>query len=129
VIYLDSSALVKLVLREAESAALRTWLASVEANRTTSELAHVEVLRVCRRISEQSVPPAKLLLTGLDLIPTTPRLLQSAAFMNPTQLRSLDALHLAAAVSLQEALTAFVTYDHRLSAAAGAANLPIFAPD
>ena len=128
-IYLDSSALVKLVLREAESAALRAWLGSVEVNRTTSELAHVEVLRACRRISEQSVPRAKLLLAGLDLIPTTQGLLEAAALVNPVQLRSLDAVHLAAAVSMRDDLTAFVTYDHRLRAGAEAAKLPISAPE
>src|SRR6202035_3216105 len=99
VIYLDSSALVKLVLREPESGALRSWLDSVEENRSTSELAHVEVLRACRRITEESVPRARLVLDALDLIPTTAGLLESAARADPAQLRSLDAIHLAAAAS------------------------------
>jgi predicted nucleic acid-binding protein len=128
VIYLDSSALVKLVLREPESGALRSWLDSVEENRSTSELAHVEVLRACRRITEKSVPRARLVLDALDLIPTTAGLLESAARADPAQLRSLDAIHLAAAASLLDDLAAFVTYNHRLRAAAQAANLPVSAP-
>jgi predicted nucleic acid-binding protein len=128
VIYLDSSALIKLVLREPESEALRTWLGSHVENRTTTELAHVEVLRACRRITEESVPRARLVLAALDLIPMTEGLLESAAFVDPAQLRSIDALHLAAAFSLRDDLTTFVTYDHRLHAAAEAANLPVTAP-
>jgi predicted nucleic acid-binding protein len=91
---------VKLVLREPESGALRSWLDSVEENRSTIELAHVEVLRACRRITEKSVPRARLVLDALDLIPTTAGLLESAARADPAQLRSLDAIHLAAAASL-----------------------------
>ena len=93
------------------------------------ELVHVEVLRVCRRISEQSVPPAKVLLAELDLIPTTQGLLEAAVLVNPAQVRSLAAVHLAAAVSLRDDLTPFVTYDHRLRAGAEAAKLPISAPE
>ncbi len=127
-IYLDSSALAKLVLREPESEALRTWLGSHEENRTTSELAQVEVLRACRRITEESVPRARLVLAAVDVIPTTQSLLERAAFVDPAELRSIDAVHLAAAVSLRDDLAAFVTYDNRLRAAAEAANLPVSAP-
>lgn len=124
-IYLDSSALVKLVLKEPESGALRSWLQSLDENKSTTELAHVEVLRACRRIAQESVPRARRVLDALDLIPTTPGLLESAALADPPQLRSLDALHLAAAASLRDDLAAFVTYDHRLRAAAQAASLPV----
>lgn len=127
-IYLDSSAVVKLVLKERESGALRAWLRSLDDNRSTSELAHVEVLRACRRITQESVPRARRVLEALDLIPTTPDLLDRAALADPAQLRSLDAIHLAAAASLSDDLAAFVTYDHRLRAAAQAASLPVWAP-
>jgi predicted nucleic acid-binding protein len=128
VIYLDSSALVKLVLKEPESDVLRSWLDSFDESKSTSELAHVEVLRACRRVTQESVPRARRVLDGLDLVPTTPGLLDSAALADPAHLRSLDAIHLAAAASLRDDLTAFVTYDHRLAAAAQAASLPISAP-
>ena len=119
-IYLDSSALIKLVLNEPESDALTAWL--------TSGLSRVEVVRACRRANEDHLPAARRLLAGLQFVPMTLLLLEQAAMLRPPTLRSLDAFHLASALSIRSELTAFVAYDRRLQAAAEAERLPVVAP-
>jgi hypothetical protein len=64
----------------------------------------------------------------VDLVPITRDLLETAADLGPPSLRSLDALHLATALSLGSALDAFVVYDERLARAATEAGLPVVAP-
>ena len=71
---------------------------------------------------------ARTLLAGVDLVPTPRDLLETAADLGPPSLRSLDALHLAAVLSLGSALEAFVVYDERLAQAATDAGLPVVAP-
>jgi predicted nucleic acid-binding protein len=129
VIYLDSSALLKLLHEEPESAALADWLTE-QAGRPllSSELAGVEVVRACRRINPGALPDARALLAGLDLIPLAGAVIAEAADVGETTLRSLDAIHLASALSIRDDLSAFIAYDHRLSEAASAAGLQLLAP-
>jgi predicted nucleic acid-binding protein len=129
VIYLDSSALLKLLLQEQETDALRSWL-STRAHLTavSSELASVEVVRAMRRTDAARVPTARALLSGLDLVPLTGSVIEQAAEVGEVTLRSLDAIHLASALSLHPDLTAFVAYDDRLTAAARAAGLDVSQP-
>ena len=128
-IALDSSALVKLVLDEPESAALETWLSSrAPLSVTASDLVRVEVVRAVARADSAGVPRARTLLAGVDLVPVSRDLLDVAADLGPPSLRSLDALHLATALSLGSALDAFVVYDERLAQAATQAGLPVVAP-
>jgi len=129
VIYLDSSALLKLLHDEAESAALADWLAARASTPVvSSELAKVEVIRACRRINPATLTEATALLAGLDLIPLSGTVIDQAAHAGATTLRSLDALHLASALAIQDQLTAFVAYDHRLADAATTAGLELLAP-
>jgi predicted nucleic acid-binding protein len=129
VIYLDSSALLKLLHREAESAALGEWLTARSGTpAVSSALARVEVIRACRRIDVDVLPAARTLLTGLDIIPMTAAVIDEAADVGGTMLRSLDAIHLASALSIRADLSAFVAYDHRLTEAAAAAGLDSVAP-
>jgi predicted nucleic acid-binding protein len=129
VIYLDSSALLKLVYEESESAALADWLAAHAAVPVvSSELAKVEVTRACRRIDPRALPEARSLLAGLDLVPLSGAVIDHAADVGGTALRSLDALHLASAISIQAELSAFVAYDRRLAEAASAIGLGATAP-
>jgi predicted nucleic acid-binding protein len=129
VIYLDSSALLKLLHEEAESAALADWLAAqAQTPVVSSELAKVEVARACRRINPATLPEATALLAGLDLIPLSGAVIDEAANVEGTTLRSLDAIHLASALSIQADLSAFVAYDHRLAEAASTAGLEPHAP-
>ena len=128
-IYLDSSALLKLLHDEAESAALADWLAARAGTPVvSSELAKVEVIRACRRIDPGTLTEAGTLLAGLDLIPLSGTVVDAAADVGATTLRSLDAIHLASALSIRTELSAFVAYDHRLADAAASAGLDPLAP-
>jgi predicted nucleic acid-binding protein len=129
VIAFDSSALTKLVVREPETAPLRAWLAArEEAAWSASSLTSVEVVRAVARSQATAVPTARRLLAGMDLVPITRDLLETAADLAPPSLRSLDALHLATALSLGSALDSLVVYDERLAQAATDAGLPVVAP-
>jgi predicted nucleic acid-binding protein len=128
-LYLDSSALVKLVLPEAETAALLTSLEAWPA-RVTSELAVVEVLRAARRASMEPglTQRAEEVLAGVHLLKIDTDLLGWAARLEPRSLRSLDAVHLASALSLGDDLGAIAIYDGPLTAAAAASGLRVLAP-
>lgn len=128
-IYLDSSALLKLVRREDESTALLDWLdVRLKQPVVTSEFGRVEVLRAARRISPRVVAEARAVLADLDLV-TLDRAVQDVAVdVGAPLLRTLDALHLASALLLGKAVTAFVAYDHRLADAARSVGLVVVAP-
>ncbi len=128
-IYLDSSALVKLVFEETESDALAQWLADRQSMpKFSSELTTIELVRTCRRRDADAVVGARQVLAGLDLIPLTADLVESASSIGPPDLRSLDAIHLSSALLISEDVTAFVAYDVRLKTAALAAGLEVVAP-
>jgi predicted nucleic acid-binding protein len=127
VVYLDSSALVKLVVAEPESAALRRFLRT-EPRRASCALARVEVLRAVRPHGAVAVTRARQQLRRVDLVQVDDELLESAAALDVRILRSLDAIHLAAAQLLADELTALVTYDVRMTTAANLLNLPVAAP-
>jgi predicted nucleic acid-binding protein len=128
-IYLDSSALVKLVIREAETAALRRFLRS-RPRRVTSKLAGVEVRRTVRRYAAQprAERTAERVLSGVGQLVLDDDTLAIAAQLEPITLRSLDALHLAAALSLGDDLDGMVTYDERLAGAAQQAGVVVYSP-
>lgn len=127
-LYLDSSAIVKLVLPEPESLALRDFLASNE-DHISSSLARVEVLRTVRRLdgTEDRLRDAERVLARVSRVSMSGPLLASAAVLGPPNLRSLDAIHLATALSL-DGLDAVVTYDRRLADAAADAGLTVASP-
>lgn len=128
-IYLDSSALLKLVRREDETEALRGWLeARPEELAVTSELGRVEVLRAARRLGGQVMLEARAVVGDLDLVPLDRAVQDVACELGDPPLCTLDALHLASALLLGADLTAFVAYDQRLVEAAKAAGLPVSVP-
>ncbi len=128
-IYLDSSALLKLVFDEVESADLGQWLTERRGvPLISSALATVEVVRACRRIDTAAVPVGQILVSQLDLVPVAADVLGAAAELPDPLLRSLDAIHLASALAVREVLTDFVAYDRRLLLAAGRAGLPVLSP-
>ncbi|WP_131746661.1 PIN domain-containing protein [Frankia sp. Cppng1_Ct_nod] len=131
-IYLDSCALVKLLLTETETPALQAFLAAHAAYPyVTAALTRTEVMRVVRRAApkdSQLHASAVELVDQLDQVELERPLLDHAGIVADPQVRSLDAIHLAAALRLAEALTAFVTYDHRLASAARDAGLPVRSP-
>ena len=123
-IYLDSSALLKLLFEESESAALAQWITErADMPMVSSELVKVEVVRATRRLDADVVPAARALVSQLDLIPLSGALIEQAADAGDPVLRTLDAIHLASALSIRTELTALVAYDNRLLAAAEAAGI------
>jgi predicted nucleic acid-binding protein len=128
--YLDSSALVKLVIAEPETAALRAWLHRESGLiPATSVISRVEVTRACGRSGiPGAADRAADVLAGLSLISLTAETISAAARLAPPSLRSLDALHLAAALELKGSLAAFVAYDVRLAEAARGAGLAALMP-
>lgn len=115
--YLDSSAIVKLAVREPESAALRRYLRRRRPV-VSSALARTEVLRALMPAGDEALSRGRSVLRRLDLVRLNDRILEAAGLLLPATLRSLDALHIATAEQLGEDLRAFVTYDERMAAAA-----------
>jgi uncharacterized protein len=128
IIYLDSSALIKLIFEEPETSELGGFLAGWPA-RASSTLASVEVLRAAQLVEDESVTSeARRVLAHLHLIRPDDRLFETAAEVEPLSLRALDAIHLATALSLGSELAGMIVYDRRLAAAARQAGVTVFAP-
>jgi predicted nucleic acid-binding protein len=141
-IYFDTCALVKLVRQDGYSAALSAFIDARPGTRwLASELAVAEIARTVRRVNHDDngrlidgarlgaeLRHAERLCGTLDLVPVSGRVLSDAASLRPPFLRTLDAIHLATAVAIRTGLSAFLTYDKRLAAAAEAAGLPVVAP-
>ena len=121
--YLDSSALVKLVRSEPETDALRDFL-SDEPRLVSSILAQVEVSRAAARVGVDAQP----VLDGLARIDIDEAILEAASRVEPLELSTLDAVHLASALAYPGIVDAFVVYDTRLAAAALAAGLHVASP-
>jgi len=128
-IYLDSSALVKLIVTEPESAAL-TELLRAWPDRISSALALTEVPRALRRagFGNPERSRARQVLTRVNLVEVDRRILAAAASLDPPTLRTLDAIHVATALAVREDLGVVVSYDLRLSVAAQRAQLEVLAP-
>lgn len=126
-VYLDSSAIVKLVVAEPESRALVHYLRD-HPNRVSCALARVEVIRAVRPHGEAAVGWARQLLARISLLRLDDVLLDVAAALDGAALRSLDAIHLAAAQALGDELAEIVTYDHRMAHAARGFGLAVSAP-
>ncbi|MEJ7716506.1 MAG: type II toxin-antitoxin system VapC family toxin [Thermoleophilaceae bacterium] len=127
-VYLDASAIVKLVVEETESRALRTALRGRD-RRISSALALVEVhLAAGRRVPPPPPDRVDTVLARFTLIPVDHPTLESAARLGRAGLRTLDAVHLATAHSLGGDLNALIAYDERLLTAARHAGLPVEEP-
>ncbi len=124
-IYLDSAAVVKLVHAEPESAALRGWLDErAETQWISSVLTEIESFRALARYAPEAVSRLPAVLDQIDLIDLDQRIRMLAQTVTPATLRSLDAIHLGAALRSRSSLTSFVTYDERLLDAAQAIDAP-----
>jgi len=126
-IYLDSSAIAKLALREPESAALRRYLRR-KRPLVTSALARIEVARALLAVEPDAVGRGAEVLRRIDVIRLNDRILIAAGAMLPVELRSLNAIHLATADAVGTDLARICTYDERLAAAAEASGLTVVAP-
>lgn len=128
-VYLDSSALVKLVVTEPESSALMEFLRS-QSDRVSSAVALTEVPRALRRagFGASERRRSREVMARIALVDVDRRILAAAAALDPPALRTLDAIHLATALAVREDLAAIVTYDRRLAAAAERAHLEVSVP-
>ena len=125
VAYVDSSAIVKLVLDEVGSAAMYRWY--TESDRVvTSRVGILETERVARRATHDSVHLAAV-IRAFEVFEFDADIARRAALVGPASLRTLDAIHLATALAVQR-VDAFVTYDERLAAAARDLGLPVVRP-
>jgi len=127
VIYADTSALAKLVVAEAETPALRRWIAEQSAPLVTNSIGVVELRRLAAQVSRQAVDTATLLLGRIDRLVLTPTALALAGQLPPAEVRTLDALHIASAAELVE-LQVVLTYDRRMAEAAAGYGLPVESP-
>lgn len=128
--YLDTSALTKLVVAEPETTALRAYLRSISGDTLfTAALTRTELIRTALRVDAGAVGRSRQLLRGLDTVNLTTTLLDSAALLEPPLLRTLDAIHLAAAQRAGADLRAVVTYDIRMAEAAALLAMPVIAPE
>jgi len=130
-IYLDSSALIKLVRPERETAALESFLHTRSKRpHVASELVVTEILRslVRHQAPKDQFETAHELLGQLTLLPVNRWVLEHAAAIPDQFLRSLDAIHVASAQRLRSALTAVITYDERMIVASVTAELPVESP-
>lgn len=126
--YLDTSAFLKLLVVEAESVALRDDLRRVDQH-ASSTLLRTETVRTLRRSGlGQLVGPARRVFGSMVLIRLDEPLMDRAGELEPPVLRSLDAVHLAAALSMGSDLQALYTYDQRLQEAAVANGLVVRSP-
>ncbi|MHB8263106.1 MAG: type II toxin-antitoxin system VapC family toxin [Acidimicrobiales bacterium] len=116
-IYLDSSALVKLVVREPESEVLRRYVRH-RRPLVSSALARTEVARALLPFGLQAVYRGYEVLSRVDLVRLNDYVLNVAGVMLPEKLRSLDAIHLATAQLLGAELTRIITYDERMASKA-----------
>ena len=127
VVYLDSSAGLKLLVKEPESPALRAWL-NDRGGWTSSALFRTELVRAARRSHSARVLAAREMIARVAIVDVDTAILNEAADLDPRTLRSLDAIHLATALRVADELEAIVTYDRRMIEGARALGLPVASP-
>lgn len=128
IVYLDSSALLKLIFEEPETSALADFLEDWPT-RTSSSVASVEVLRTAQLVADNIVTRhARDLLATVHLIRPDDVLFAAATRLQPASLRALDSIHLASALALGSELAGMVVYDRRLAEAARHAGITVWAP-
>jgi predicted nucleic acid-binding protein len=126
--YLDASALVKLIVVEPESGALRRYLGE-RPRIISSRIVEVELRRAVARQDEiDAGDRVSSLIATVELLELDGEVARRAGELTPATLRSLDAIHLASALVIAPEVDAVVAYDTRLAAAARAAGLAVVAP-
>lgn len=126
--YVDTSALVKLVVAEPQTEALRAWFAEGERNPVACDLVRTELLRTIGRVAPDRLVEARTALQSITLLRAVPAIFDEAGRLDPADVRSFDAIHLAAALDLGDDLEGLVTYDKRLASAAVANGINVISP-
>lgn len=130
ILYVDTSALVKLVQRGVQSDVLAAWPAG--RRWVISDLHRTELRRAALRagrVADVALARAEHLLADIDTIRLVGSVFDDAGRIEPPGLRSLDALHLAAAMTLGPDLGGIVAYDERLLAAAARQGITTWSPE
>ena len=126
--YVDTSALVKLVVAEAETSGLMAWLTDRDPDLIACDLVRTELIRAVRRSAPERAVDARSVLDSVTLMQITTGVCEDAARLDPSILRTLDGLHIAAALQLGDDLEGLVTYDGRMRDAAVAFGVSVLAP-
>jgi predicted nucleic acid-binding protein len=126
-IYLDTSALLKLITPEEHSEALAAFV-DARVDFTSSTLLAVEARRDALRRAPQTLPRVDVFLSGVELIAMSTVVVENASRLPDPGLRSLDAIHLATALLVRNELDLLLAYDRRLLDAAEAHGLPTASP-
>jgi uncharacterized protein len=128
-IYFDTSAVVKLVVREPETVALQKWMRKqTDKEFISSQILRIELVRAVARTLPSRLARAREVLGGFTLLRVSDDVVAMAETILPPALRSMDAIHVASAVTLRPRITAFVVYDTRLAEAATALGLTVATP-
>ncbi len=128
VFYLETSAAVKLIAREAETEAMLAWAQHHAGNIVSTDLTRTELLRAVRRDAPDRADEASRLLDRAHVVDLPTGVFERAAVLDPAILRTLDALHLAAALEFGADLEGMVTYDDRLASAATVHGITVVSP-
>jgi hypothetical protein len=128
VYYVDTSAAAKLVLAERGSVAMLRWAEAHDAEYCSSDILRVELLRAVRRTAPEFQARARSVLDTMLLMALSTETYERAALLEPAQLRSLDAVHLAAAFEFGPDLDGIVTYDAQLAEAARDLGVSVVSP-
>lgn len=126
--YIDTSAIVKLVVAETHSNALMEWIRATATPLVTSDLARTELFRVVHRVAPEFTRAARTVLETLVVLKVPTEVFEQAGRLDPPTLRTLDALHLSSALSLGDDLEGLVTYDERLAVAGNSYGIAIIDP-
>lgn len=126
--YLHASALVKLVVAEPESDALRASLEQVDL-RVTSIVGRVELERAARKHDDEGIDArVTSTLAPVDILPLHAANASLAGIIAPMALRTLDAIHLATLLEISDDVDRFYCYDDRLADAARGHGIIVVSP-
>lgn len=124
--YADSSAILKLLIVEKESAALTNF---IDFTIKSSVLTRIEIIRVLHKIAPEKIAQAQVILAGIDLTPLNPAILSAAENFAPAiTLKSLDALHVASVLFLGAAVEGLITYDKAMIKNAKELGIKVVSP-
>ena len=126
--YFDTSALAKLLVEEPETLALQAWLSAEPREAVSCDLARTELFRAMRRVAPQQFAAVRRLLDSIVLLEVHAADFEHAGRLGSVSLRTLDAIHIAAALKLGDDLEGLVTYDNRQAEAALSQGIEVVAP-
>jgi predicted nucleic acid-binding protein len=128
VYYLDTSAAIKLLFNEPESQAMRRWVRETEGKVVSSDLLQAELMRATARIDVDKLEDAQAIIRYLFMMRLSTGVYHRAGTLAPTEMRTLDTLHLAAAMELGDDLEGIVTYDVRMARGVESLGIEVIGP-